>query len=103
MISESDQHGLRRAIFLLRTTPFEKGLITVINKGKLLLVFIVPAAAVAYRYFTNTSPPSFLAIGFLAVPIGCKSVNFQSIRVSPLRPLIMRSLSKEETGPQGEA
>ena len=94
-MSESDQHRLRRVIFLLSTTPFEKGLITVINKGKLLLVFIVPAAAVAYRYFTNTSPPSFLAIGFLAVPFGCMSADCRVIEVGPLRKLILHLLRTE--------
>ena len=34
---------------MLRTTPFDKGLVMVVKEGKLRLVFIVPAVAVAYR------------------------------------------------------
>ena len=48
MRSESDQHGPRRAILLLKTTPFEKGLIMVVKEGQLRLVFIVPAVSVVY-------------------------------------------------------
>ena len=85
---------------MLRTTPFEKGLITVINKGKLILVFIVPAAAVAvaYRSCPSTPPPSFLAIGFLAVPFGCMSADCRVIKVGPLRKHILHLLRTEKMG-----
>ena len=62
-MSESDQHGPRRAILLLSTTLFEKGLITVINKVKLHLVFIVPAVAFAYR----SRPPPTLSLPLTSV------------------------------------
>ena len=53
---ERDQHGTRRAMLLSRATPFEKGLITVVNKVQLRLVFIVPADTVTYRSCPSVTP-----------------------------------------------
>ena len=53
---------------MLRNTPFEKGLSTVIKEGQLRLVFLVPAVAIAYRSLTPPPPTfSLLTIVFRAV------------------------------------
>ena len=78
-------------MFLLRTTPFEKVLITVIKEGQLRLVFLVPYVTVAYCSCPSATPtpPYLISIGFHAVPFGRWSVYYQKIRVGNLRPLIM--------------
>ena len=52
---------------MLRNTPFEKCLITVIKKGKLRLVFLVPAVTIAYRPLSPPPTFSLLTIVFRAV------------------------------------
>ena len=98
MRSESDQHGTRRVISLLRTYPFNKGVITVVKEGKLRLVFLVPAVSVAYCS-CSPIPPYLISIDFRAVPSGRMSADFQAIGVGPLRPLIIFLLKTEKTGP----
>ena len=44
-------------------------------------------------------PPYLITLGFSAVPFGHMYDDCQAIRVGPLRPLIMLSISTEETGP----
>ena len=82
MRSESDQHRSGQVRSLLRTTPFEKCLITVIMEGKLSLVFLVPAVLyflcllmLSLTAIDPPSPLSLLAIGFHGVPFGRMSAG----------------------------
>ena len=61
----STRYGVRRSEVIKWPTwanmskiPFEKGLITVVKEGKLRLVFLVPAVAVAYRSCPSATPLS---------------------------------------------
>ena len=86
---------------LLRTTTFEKVLITVVKESKLRLVFLVPAVAFAYHSCPSATPPlsHLIAIVFRDVPFGRMSSDCQAIGVGPLRPLIMLLIRTEKKGP----